>query len=117
MTAAAVIVEGRVQPDGRLEVAQKVELPAGPVQVTVRPVAEPVQPDRFWRMMKSIWADLRRTGRPAPTRDEIDARINALRNEAEEESREIEGIQEALPPSAWGPIAEVDEASWRADQP
>ena len=44
MNTTAVVVEGRVQPDRRLEVSQKVELPPGPVQVTVRPVAEPVQP-------------------------------------------------------------------------
>ena len=50
MNTTAVVVEGRVQPDGRLEVSQKVKLPPGPVQVTVRPVAEPVQPDRFWKM-------------------------------------------------------------------
>ena len=72
MNATAVVVEGRVQPDGRLEVTQKVELPAGPVQVTVRPAPEPVQPDRFWSMMESIWADLRSSGRPVPTRG-IDA--------------------------------------------
>ena len=57
MNAAAVVVEGTVQPDGTLEVTQKVNLPAGRVHVTVQPVAEPVQPDRFWKMMESIWAD------------------------------------------------------------
>ncbi len=58
MNATAVVVEGRVQPDGSLELTQKVSLPAGPVQVTIQPVDEPVQPDRFWKMMESIWADI-----------------------------------------------------------
>src|SRR5208283_368105 len=75
MDTTAVVVEGRVQPDGRLEVSQKVKLPPGPVQVTVRPVAEPVQPDRFWKMMESIWAVLRTSGRLPRTQEEIDAEI------------------------------------------
>ena len=94
MNTTAVVVEGRVQPDGRLEVTQKVKLPPGPVQVTVRPVAEPVQPDRFWKMMESIWADLLASGRPPRTREEIDAEIDALRSEAEEEMQAVERLQE-----------------------
>jgi hypothetical protein len=59
MNTSAVIVEGTVQPDGTLEVTQKVDLPAGSVHVTV-------QPDRFWTMMDSIWAvQLSRTTRRA----------------------------------------------------
>ena len=38
------------------KVTQKDDLPAGKVEVTVTPVAEPVQPERFWAMMESIWA-------------------------------------------------------------
>ena len=75
MNTTAVVIEGRVQPDGRLEVTQKVKLPRGPVQVTIGPVAEPVQPDRFWKMMESIWADHRAGGRVPRTQEEIDAEI------------------------------------------
>jgi len=94
MNVAAVVVEGRVQRDGRLEVTQKVKLPAGPVQVTVRPVSEPAQPARFWKMMESIWADLRASGRTPRTREEIDAEVDALRGEAEEEMQALERLQE-----------------------
>ncbi len=59
MNTTPVVLKGRIQPDGTLEVTEKVDLPAGPAHVTVQPVAEPVQPDRFWKMMESIWADLR----------------------------------------------------------
>jgi hypothetical protein len=92
MNDAAVVVEGRVQPDRTLEVTQKVNLPAGPVQVTVHPVTEPVQPDRFWWTMESIGADQR--GRGRPTREEFDAEIEAMRNEAEEEMQAVERLQE-----------------------
>jgi hypothetical protein len=91
----AVVIEGRVQPDGTLEVRQKLDLPAGPVEVTIQPVAEPVQPDRFWKMMESIWADRRAGGRTPRTREEIDAEIDVLRNDADEEAQAIERLQRA----------------------
>ncbi len=94
MNTTPVVLKGRIQPDGTLEVTEKVDLPAGPVHVTVQPVAEPVQPDRFWKMMESIWADLRASGRTPRTEEEIDAEIDALRNEAEEEMEAVERLQE-----------------------
>ncbi len=92
MRAAAVIVEGIVKPDGTLEVPQKLDLPAGRVQVSVQSVTEPTQPDRFWKMMESLWADLRASGRTPLTPEEIDAEIDALRNEAEEEMQAVEEV-------------------------
>ncbi len=94
MNAEAVILEGTVQPDGTLEVTQKVNLPAGRVQVTVRPVTELVQPVRFWEMMKSIWAAQLASGRTPRTREEIDAEIEALHDESEEEMQAVERLQE-----------------------
>ena len=94
MNAAAVVVDGTVQPDGTLEVNQKVNLPAGRVHVTIEPVAEPVQPDRFWTMMESIWAAQLAAGRTPRTREEIDREIEALRNESEEEMQAVERLQE-----------------------
>jgi hypothetical protein len=90
MNPTAVVVEGMVQPGGTLEVTQKVDLPAGPVHVTVQPVAEPVQPERFWEMMESIWAAQLASGRIRRTREDIDAEIEALRNESEEEMQAVE---------------------------
>jgi hypothetical protein len=94
MNAAVVVVEGIVQSDGTLEVTRKVNLPAGRVRVTVEPVAEPVQPDRFWAMMESIWAAQLASGRTPRTREEIDAEIRAMRDESEEEMQAVERLQE-----------------------
>jgi hypothetical protein len=44
--------------------------------------------------MESIWADQRASGRPPRTREEIDAEIEAMRNEAEEEMQAVERLQE-----------------------
>ena len=94
MGAATVIVEGVVKADGTLELPGKVDLPAGRVQVTVRSETESTQPDRFWKMMESLWADLRTGGRIPRTGEEIDAEIDALRDEAEEEMQAVERLQE-----------------------
>ena len=94
MNVGAVVVEGTAGFDGTLEVSQKVELPAGRVHVTVEPVAELVQPDRFWKMMESIWAAQLASGRAPRTQEEIDAEIEALRDESEEEMQAVERLQE-----------------------
>jgi hypothetical protein len=94
MNTAAVVVEGEVQPDGTLHVTQKIDLPAGRVHVTVQPVNEPVEPERFWKMMESIWAAQLASGRTPRTREEIDAEINALRDESEDEMRAVEQLQD-----------------------
>lgn len=94
MITTATVVEGIVQPDGTLEVTQKLNLPAGRVRLIVQPATEAVQPDRFWAMMKSIWDDLRASGRTPRTREQIDAELNVLRNEAEDEMQAVERLQE-----------------------
>jgi hypothetical protein len=94
MSGAAVVVRGVVKSDGTLEVSEKLDLPAGQVRVTVQPLGESPQSGRFWAMMESIWSDLQAGGRKPRTREEIDAEINALREEAEEEMRAVERLHE-----------------------
>ena len=94
MTVATSVVEGIVNPDGTLELTRKLNLPAGRVKVTVQTLREDSQPDRFWKMMESIWTDRRTAGRPARTREMIDAEIDALRREAEEEIEAVKRLQD-----------------------
>ena len=94
MNPTAVTVEGKIRPDGTLELPQKLDLPAGPVKVTVQTIEQHVQPERFWRFMESIWAENRAENRIPRTREEIDAELATLRNEAEEESLAVECLQE-----------------------
>jgi hypothetical protein len=83
-----------LKPDGTLELGAKPSLPAGPVRVTVESLSEPAQPERFWAMMQSIWSDLRASGHVPRSREQIDAELNALRDEAEEEMKAIERLHE-----------------------
>jgi hypothetical protein len=91
----SLIVQGTVGPDGQLKLDQPLPLAAGRVQVTVQPLPASSEPERFWNMMESIWADLRASGRQPRTREEIDAEVKALREEAEEEMQAIEQLHEA----------------------
>lgn len=72
MESSMVVVLGVIKPDGTLELAEKLVLPAGPAQVTVVPVLELPGDDPFWQRMQAnlgrptgSWprAAQRRTGR------------------------------------------------------
>jgi len=95
VSVTTLVMQGVVKPDGTLEVTEKLKLPAGRVQITVQPLSEPTQSNRFWTMMEAIWSDLRTSGRTSRTREAIDREINALREEAEEEMQAVERLQKA----------------------
>lgn len=94
MNGTPLTVQGTIGPDGRLELDQPLPLTVGRVQVTVQPLPAASEPERFWKMMENIWADLRASGRRPRTREEIDAEVKALREEAEEEMQAIERLHE-----------------------
>jgi len=93
MNPSQVVVQGVLKPDGTLELGQPVDLPPGKVQITVQPVEDAAVPhDPFWAMMEAIWARQRACGHVCRSTEEIDAEVKALRDEAEEEMRQIERI-------------------------
>ena len=92
MSTNPVTVHGRVKPDGTLEVTERVDLPPGPVQVTVEPSPE-AQPGADTRsVLRRIWARRQARGAVARSKDQIDAEIEAMRDEDEQRMREIEAI-------------------------
>jgi len=94
MMNRSIVVEGVVTPDGSLELRSKLPLPVGRVQVTVEPIPEAPKPERFWKLMESIWSALRAGGRVPRTKETIDAEVHALRQEAEVEMEAIEKLEE-----------------------
>ncbi len=94
MNGTPVTVLGVIRSDGGLELDHPLSLPAGRAQVTVQPLPSCSDQDRFWKMMEGIWADLKANGHQPRTREEIDADIKTLRDEAEEEMQAIERLQE-----------------------
>ena len=84
MSAAPVILQGVVKPDGTLELTEKVNLPPGPVLVSVQ--AAPA--DEFLARMETIWAAQRARGFVPRSAEEVEAERRALRDESEEEIEE-----------------------------
>lgn len=89
MNSTAVVVKGVVKDNGTLELAEKLNLPAGPVQVTVQPAV-----DGFLARMEKIRADLQASGHVPRSKEEIDAEIREMRDEWEDHQLKLEGLQE-----------------------
>jgi hypothetical protein len=96
MKAETLRVQGTLQPDGTLVLDEKLALPAGRVCVTIQPLQEPegANPMRLLAVMKQLWAGQQARGHVPRNRDEIDAEINQLRNEAEEEMQTAERLHQ-----------------------
>jgi hypothetical protein len=94
MDSQQVMVHGWISQDGSLALDEKLNLPPGPVEVTVQPVAaRPPRRDTF-EVLQEIWAERAALGLKRRSAEEIDAEINALRNDSEEEIREVERLYE-----------------------
>ena len=94
MTPTHIVIEGTVNPDGSLDLDNKLALPPGRVQLIVQPLPELPKDDPFWQRMQNIWDGQKGRGQVPRTKEEIDADIKSLRDESEEEIQEIERIEE-----------------------
>jgi hypothetical protein len=93
MSATHVVVEGTIKPDGTLELDSKLELPPGRVQLIVQPLPELPKDDPFWQTMEGIWAAQKARGHVPRTKEQIDAEVRAMRDDAEAELQEVERLQ------------------------
>jgi hypothetical protein len=88
MPVNEVVLPGSVTVDGLLELKQPVPLPAGPVEVTIKVLGH--ASEDTWTVLERIWAESKALGLHSRTAEQIDADLNALRAEAEEEVQELE---------------------------
>jgi hypothetical protein len=93
MTTNAVEIQGTLLENGTLELDQKPNLPPGRVQVTVKPVPDYKQTE-IWQFFERLWAEQRAKGHVPRAREEIDAELEAARQEDEERMLELERIHE-----------------------
>lgn len=91
MITNAIQVEGTVREDGTLLLDQKLELPPGRVRLTVEPMSDCNQTE-IWRFFEQLWAEQRARGHVPRTREQIDAELQAARQEDEERMQELERI-------------------------
>jgi hypothetical protein len=99
MTTTAIEVQGYLSEDGTLVLDDKLDLPAGRVKVTVEPVPDLTQTD-VWQVLEQIWAGQRARGHVPRTREQIDAELEASRQEDDERSQAL-GRIEAEGYQAW----------------
>jgi hypothetical protein len=95
MNATQLVMSGTIRPDGTLELEGKTNLPPGRVRVTLNIVPEqPGQREDVLTVLQRIHAEQKARGMKPRSAAEIDAYINALRDELEEHANQIEAIQE-----------------------
>ncbi len=87
-----ITVHGMLASDGTLQIDEPVSLPPGEVRVTIELVAKKPAPD-FMAVLEKIWAERNALGMPGRTKDEIDADIEAMREEWEERQRELDAAR------------------------
>jgi hypothetical protein len=87
-----ITLQGTVKADGSLELDDRVAMPQGRVLVTVRPVVQPASDDPFWQQMEHIWAGERARGHVRRRKEQIDADIRELRDDAEIEMQATERL-------------------------
>jgi len=93
MHATAVEIQGILREDGTLVLDQRPNLPPGRVKVTVEPVPDYKQSE-IWQFFERLWAEQRARGHVPRAREEIDAELEAARQEDEQRMQDLERIHE-----------------------
>jgi hypothetical protein len=91
MSTQQVSLHGEIQPDGTLQIEEKINLPPGPVNVTVEAIPTAAR-RRTMQVLEEIWAERKTRGIVGRGKEEIIAEINAMRAEDEERMSEIDSI-------------------------
>jgi hypothetical protein len=85
------VVRGILNPDGTLELAERPTLPAGPVEVTIRPVVAEKKGENWFECLQRIRAEREAAGYPFRTKEEIDAEMEDIRDWGEDRLEEARG--------------------------
>lgn len=93
MSAKPIIVPGVVKPDGTLELAGRIPLPAGQVRVILQPVPELPKGDPFFEMIRGIWAAQDARGHVPRSAEQVEAERRQMRQEWDERMQHIERVQ------------------------
>jgi hypothetical protein len=88
--SGTVTVQGVVTPDGTLELAERLSIPAGKVRVTVVPATDFSCDDPFWQRMQVIWNAQNSRGHVARSEEEVERERRVLREEWDNRMREID---------------------------
>jgi hypothetical protein len=82
--ALQIVLQGTLKADGTLELAHRPPLPAGPVEVTLRPLGGgPDTGSDWWQYLQNARRELEAAGHAFRTPAEIDADLDDLRSSDE----------------------------------
>jgi hypothetical protein len=93
MTGNAIEIQGTLREDGTLVLDDKPNLRPGRVKVIVEAMPDYKQTE-IWQFFERLWAEQRARGHIPRTREEIDAELEAARQEDEERMQALEKIHE-----------------------
>ncbi|HEV3383261.1 MAG TPA: hypothetical protein VG097_00530 [Gemmata sp.] len=91
MQTKAIEIQGTLREDGTLVLDDKPNLPPGRVRVTVQAIPDYKQTD-IWQFFERMWAEQRARGHVPRSKEEIDAELEASRQEDEERMQALERI-------------------------
>ena len=92
MSIQPVVIHGQIRLDGTLQIEEKINLPPGPVNVTLETTSQVKPRESTQQVLKDIAIRRQAIGRQPRTKEEIDAEIDAMRNEDEQRMCEIEQL-------------------------
>lgn len=78
---AEVVVQGTLKSDGTLELSQPVNLPPGEVRVIVQALTSSPAGENALAVLEQIWAERRKVSMQGRNAAQIDADIQAMRDE------------------------------------
>jgi hypothetical protein len=107
MNETTNVVRGILHPDGTLELAERLTLPAGAVEVMVWPVMREAKGESWFESLERIRAEREAAGYPFRTKEEIDADLEADRDWGEERIDAIRKQGESQRPPQLAVNAEV----------
>jgi hypothetical protein len=80
MNETTNVIRGTLHPDGTLELAERPSLPAGQVEVTIRPAAAERKAESLIEYLQRTRAELEASGAVFRNKEEIDADIEEMRD-------------------------------------
>ena len=98
MNETSNVVRGILHPDGTLELAERPTLPAGNVEVTIRPVVAEKTGENWFDYLQRTRAELEASGYPFLNEEEVDAYMKDVRDWGEDRLDEIRGQIESERP-------------------
>jgi hypothetical protein len=81
MMIHTTVIRGTLNPDGTLNLETRPEVPAGPVEVTIRTVRQPLaSTENWWEFLQRSRAELQAAGSTFMTEEDVQSHVEDLRS-------------------------------------